>query len=652
MVATATFLLATRAGAWSAAAEQGSAPATEVTAAPPTAPLGNLGSVTLTLLAPGEGGALEPVTAEQSARPWVNRARCECDETLELSLSLDRQPGAEHAQRVANLWLGSECHRAAQRASGSCVRITAPRSAAPGDGAAAAPTLQELATGHRIALKARAVVGAGAAPGAAPAACPELETTRELWLLLDDSGDTPPEQHARLPLTVDTRPPAAGFTATLAPQADSVLITTAGELAPEETIQALCAVEHPGQPLRRLYAKPRSEPAFATCTPAVDVDAENRPGPLDDAQPDPNFVCGTLTGPSWSLPARRNLLAAGDTLAVRLVVSDRAGNHRTVTPTPSSVLPEQKRAFWDLYREAGGSAETGCGVGWRGSSGAAGALVALAALLLWRRRRRASGSAALLLLAVAMAVPPPALAQPVEPEVTPVPRPEALPSAATIELKAGPYYPGVDEEFDGATPYGTYFGSKKSPLGQVELDVYVLRRWGHLGLTFGAGFTRRRARMCLPVTTPAEEPPPAEEVEGDEMCDSRVAAGEGGRVSFRVFPFSVGLVYRLTQLVELTPYLPLVPYVKAGLNAYHWSTKDAYFTRVSGTTFGWQASAGLALRMDVLEPNAAAYMRELWGIVHTSLFFELTRADVDGLGQSNKLHLSDDSWSAGLGFDF
>ena len=68
--------------------------------------------------------------------------------------------------------------------------------------------------------------------------------------------------------------------------------------------------------------------------------------------------------------------------------------------------------------------------------------------------------------------------------------------------------------------------------------------------------------------------------------------------------------------------------------------------------FGWQASAGLALRMDVLEPNAAAYMRELWGIVHTSLFFELTRADVDGLGQSNKLHLSDDSWSAGLGFDF
>jgi len=40
------------------------------------------------------------------------------------------------------------------------------------------------------------------------------------------------------------------------------------------------------------------------------------------------------------------------------------------------------------------------------------------------------------------------------------------------------------------------------------------------------------------------------------------------------------------------------------------------------------------------------------GVNHTHLFFEFSHADISGLGQPNKIHLGDTTWSLGLLFEF
>jgi hypothetical protein len=128
--------------------------------------------------------------------------------------------------------------------------------------------------------------------------------------------------------------------------------------------------------------------------------------------------------------------------------------------------------------------------------------------------------------------------------------------------------------------------------------------------------------------------------------------------SFRMFPLSLSAVYRVTQLADST-VIPLVPYGRVGLSYYIWRFTKGNGNVASvgedeafGATLGWQASVGLAIRADRLDDEAARSLRSDLGVEHAGFFVELTYADVSGLGQSNKLHVGDLTWAAGINFEF
>jgi hypothetical protein len=103
-----------------------------------------------------------------------------------------------------------------------------------------------------------------------------------------------------------------------------------------------------------------------------------------------------------------------------------------------------------------------------------------------------------------------------------------------------------------------------------------------------------------------------------------------------------------------------VPYAKVGVAYYlWWITKgDGSVTstpgngKARGATLGWQGTIGLALRADFLDPQASRNLSIDYGIEHACFFAEFTHADVDGLGAGEKLHVGDDTWAAGVNFEF
>ena len=67
---------------------------------------------------------------------------------------------------------------------------------------------------------------------------------------------------------------------------------------------------------------------------------------------------------------------------------------------------------------------------------------------------------------------------------------------------------------------------------------------------------------------------------------------------------------------------------------------------------GRRLFSGLSLALDWFDQHAANQFDEELGVNHTHLFFEYSHMAVNGLGQKNRLHVGDDSWSAGLLFEF
>ena len=106
-------------------------------------------------------------------------------------------------------------------------------------------------------------------------------------------------------------------------------------------------------------------------------------------------------------------------------------------------------------------------------------------------------------------------------------------------------------------------------------------------------------------------------------------------------------------------HFPLVPYGKLGLYYVYWTVTNGngevpHDTGGTGQggTLGWHATVGLSLILDVFDQSAANQFDEEMGINHTQLFFELTHLDASGLGESNRLHVGDTTWNAGIMFEF
>jgi hypothetical protein len=77
----------------------------------------------------------------------------------------------------------------------------------------------------------------------------------------------------------------------------------------------------------------------------------------------------------------------------------------------------------------------------------------------------------------------------------------------------------------------------------------------------------------------------------------------------------------------------------------------AKYDKAYGGSFGFQGSVGLAIRAERIDSDAATSMRSS-GLMHAGFYAELQYAKVDGFGSDSKLSVGDNTWFAGVDFEF
>jgi hypothetical protein len=212
------------------------------------------------------------------------------------------------------------------------------------------------------------------------------------------------------------------------------------------------------------------------------------------------------------------------------------------------------------------------------------------------------------------------------------------PQHFAVELRFGPWLPDIDSEFhatDGVparTPYRDYYGTSSHLMTQAEFDVELYHKLGTAAVGFGVGYFQ---------------------VSGTAPFDT--GAPSGDKSTLRVVPLSLLGIYRFDYFLEKRN-VPLVPFVKLGLNWAYWQNTDGNGQiamadnggKGSGGTFGWEAATGLALVLDMFDPDAAKDFDTDLGVNHTAVLIQFVHADISGLGESNRLHVGDNTWSAGI----
>lgn len=390
---------------------------------------------------------------------------------------------------------------------------------------------------------------------------------------------------------------------------------------------------------------------------------------------DPIYLCSGLLQPNTK-SYRISGLQNGIYYGVGVASIDRYGNISPITDVRYG-KPIPTVDFYTEYREAGGNAEGGfCSVaGWRGRPGVfALAGLAVVGLVFFRRRRKGPPGAAILVLLVGTAtlVAGPARAQrlvlddmdsspdedaesyiPPKPTEPPPPKPPSTWTGSdrdfALEIRFGLYTPNVDSEFQGAAarPNALVFGDGRRPMWQVEFDWEILQVFGTLAVGAQVGYWKENARACYRIPL---------EASGWKTCTQRDRSGDN--TSLRLIPLAALLVYRMDEAARRWG-IPIVPYGKIGLNYTIWTINngdgkvpDYKGGRGQGGTAGWQAAAGIALQLDFIDPAAAREFDSDSGINHTYAFFEVDHVDGSGLYRSNVLHVGDNTWFAGLMFEF
>jgi hypothetical protein len=194
-----------------------------------------------------------------------------------------------------------------------------------------------------------------------------------------------------------------------------------------------------------------------------------------------------------------------------------------------------------------------------------------------------------------------------------------------------------------------------------ELDRFFLYPSGQLGVGFGIGWFKTTANAF---ELGADGKPALDE-------NDNIARSEGDETTFRIVPLSVNAVYRFTNLDDEWR-IPVIPYGKLGLSYYLWSVSqpngdvaevpsdpmcdptisECDTNEARGGSLGWQATLGVSIRIERLDPKAASSLRGELGIEHAGLFAELLYAKVDGFGADDKLRVGDTTWLAGMNFEF
>jgi hypothetical protein len=369
---------------------------------------------------------------------------------------------------------------------------------------------------------------------------------------------------------------------------------------------------------------------------------------------DPNYLCSGLL-PSTTNSYRITGLQNDITYRVGVAAIDRYNNASIITDLVDG-MPVATVDFYSAYKNAGGAAQGGyCSLARGQRTPAIFALAGLAAvgLLLGRRRRRRRGpGAGLLALALVGGsfLSGQARAQAVYHDDMVIENQapahwRGTPRDFAIEARFGLYTPAVDSEFsgDGTKPQSYIFGNSKRPMWQLEYDWEILQVFGTFAVGGVIGYYKENNGACTKATSTPK------------VCDRTT----GDNTSLRLIPLAVLAIYRFDVLAEFWK-IPLVPYGKVGLNYTLWNVTDGNgYTPTTpgggkgkGGTAGWQAAVGISLQLDFLDPSAARGFDADSGVNHTYAFFELATIQSSGLGGQNKLHVGDNTWFAGLMFEF
>lgn len=210
------------------------------------------------------------------------------------------------------------------------------------------------------------------------------------------------------------------------------------------------------------------------------------------------------------------------------------------------------------------------------------------------------------------------------------------PQEWAVELRFGPYYPKVDDEFKGgAKPFKQVFGDSWHFYFGLEVDWQALRV--PRVLSFGPGFGWGYTHMSAPAMKTGKNELSAE------------------TTSLWIMPMYVAGVLRLDVLAE-EANIPLVPYAKLGLGYAWWRASNelggSNYDGIAGKghSYGIHAAGGLALQLDFLEVAATQQLDNSVGINHSYAFFEWVYSDLGGLGGS-QMHVGTSSWVTGLAME-
>jgi hypothetical protein len=382
--------------------------------------------------------------------------------------------------------------------------------------------------------------------------------------------------------------------------------------------------------------------------------AISSPGPFSNF--DPIYLCSGLL-PSTATSYRIKGLQNGIPYGVGVAAIDRYYNVSTISQIVYAI-PIPTVDFYTYYKDdAHGAAQGGyCTLsGQHARPGAAVLLVlaglALAVRLRRRSKRRPPGAGTLVLLVAAGTLSAgQAQAQPLYHDSSFVQdsASEAWQGTArefAIEARFGLYTPNVDSAFSGKgpKPQADIFGSKRRPMWQLEFDWEFLQEFGTLALGGVIGYYKENAESCTLAGLQQKTP----------ICER-----SGDNTSLRLIPLAALLIYRLDEGASHW-HIPLVPYAKIGLNYTIWTVTNGNGdvawsggSKGQGGTMGWQAAVGLSLQLDFLDPGAARGFDADSGVNHTYAFFELDHIDGSGLYRKDALRVGDNTWFAGLMFEF
>jgi uncharacterized protein (TIGR03382 family) len=292
--------------------------------------------------------------------------------------------------------------------------------------------------------------------------------------------------------------------------------------------------------------------------------------------------------------------------------------------------------FYARYRTAGGSAGGGGGCATGGPAGGLAFVVLAVALARWRRK---AGVAALL-----VAVAPAARA-----DWTGIDR---APRRWLVGFKVDRYDPQIDSEKGlTAQPYHEIFHGRAPLRYQLEVDYQVLHPFGAVLVGGTVGYWQNVGKGIYGSDYVDPDNPTVVHLAGEP-------SGDTARLD--VVPFGAMVTYRFDWFADRYRWLPVVPYVQAGLQAALWAAHNGTGNvsspsnggHGSGWSYGYTTALGIALDLGALDASLAREAYVDTGIQRTSVFAEYGWTRLSNFGKSGALILSDRAWRFGLSVEF